>query len=204
MEKYAYIRVSSRDQNVDRQVEAMKKAGIKKSNMFIDKQSGKDFQRENYQKMLRKIKSNDVVYVKSIDRLGRNYDEIIQQWNTITKEKNVDIVVLDFPLLNTQEKINGLTGKFVADLILQILSYVAQIERENIHQRQREGIAIAQEKGVRFGRPRAETPGHFEEVYEKCKANEISIREAARLTQVSNHTFKRWMLDYEKNELLNE
>lgn len=131
MKRYAYIRVSTKDQNVDRQVEAMKKTGIHEKDMFIDKQSGKDFLRENYQRLLRKVQPGDVIYIKSIDRLGRNYDEIIQQWNIITKEKNVDIVVLDFPLLNTQDQVNGLTGKFISDLVLQVLSYVAQVERGN-------------------------------------------------------------------------
>lgn len=156
--KYAYIRVSTKDQNIDRQVEAMKEAGIDKSKMFIDKQSGKDFERKNYKKMLRKLKAGDEVYIKSIDRLGRNYDEIIEQWRILTKDKDVDVSVLDFPLLDTKNKINGLTGKFIADLVLQILSYVAQIERENIRQRQAEGIRIAKEKGVKFGRPVMDIP----------------------------------------------
>lgn len=149
--KYAYIRVSTKDQNIDRQVEAMKEAGI-------DKQSSKDFERKNYKKMLRKLKAGDEVYIKSIDRLGRNYDEIIEQWRILTKDKDVDVSVLDFPLLDTKNKINGLTGKFIADLVLQILSYVAQIERENIRQRQAEGIRIAKEKGVKFGRPVMDIP----------------------------------------------
>lgn len=156
--KYAYIRVSTKDQNIDRQVEAMKEAGIDKSKMFIDKQPGKDFELMNYKKMLRKLKAGDEVYIKSIDRLGRNYDEIIEQWRILTKYKDVDVSVLDFPLLDTKNKINGLTGKFIADLVLQILSYVAQIERENIRQRQAEGIRIAKEKGVKFGRPVMDIP----------------------------------------------
>lgn len=156
--KYAYIRVSTKDQNIDRQVEAMKEAGIDKSKMFIDKQSGKDFELMNYKKMLRKLKADDEVYIKSIDRLGRNYDEIIEQWRILTKDKDVDASVLNFPLLDTKNKINGLTGKFIADLVLQILSYVAQIERENIRQRQAEGIRIAKEKGVKFGRPVMDIP----------------------------------------------
>ena len=145
---YAYIRVSSREQNVARQVEAMLEIGIKKKDMFIDKQSGKDFNREKYQKLLRRLKSTDVVYIKSIDRLGRNYEEIIEQWKVITKEKNADIFVLDFPLLNTTNQVGGVTGKFLADLVLQILSYVAQIERENIKQRQAEGIRVAKRNEI--------------------------------------------------------
>ena len=143
MEKYGYVRVSSKDQNVDRQVVALLEIGIKKENLFIDKQSGKDFDRKEYKKLKRKLKCKDELYIKSIDRLGRNYEEIIKQWHFLTKEKNVEIIVLDFPLLDTRHQVNGLTGKFIADLVLQILSYVAQIERENIKQRQAEGIQIA-------------------------------------------------------------
>lgn len=179
--KYAYIRVSTKDQNIDRQVEAMKEAGIDKSKMFIDKQSGKDFELMNYKKMLRKLKAGDEVYIKSIDRLGRNYDEIIEQWRILTKDKDVDASVLDFPLLDTKNKINGLTGKFIADLVLQILSYVAQIERENIRQRQAEGIRIAKEKGVKFGRPVMEIPENFDSIYQLWENNLISLREAGRM-----------------------
>ena len=174
--KYAYIRVSTKDQNIDRQVEAMKEAGIDKSKMFIDKQSGKDFERKNYKKMLRKLKAGDEVYIKSIDRLGRNYDEIIEQWRILTKDKDVDVSVLDFPLLDTKNKINGLTGKFIADLVLQILSYVAQIERENIRQRQAEGIRIAKEKGVKFGRPVMDIPENFDSIYQLWENNLISLK----------------------------
>lgn len=198
MKKYAYIRVSTRDQNIARQVEAMKEIGIDKKNMFIDKQSGKDFKRKYYQKLLKKVKEGDVIYIKSIDRLGRNYEEIIQQWNIITKSKNVDIIVLDFPLLNTTEQVNGLTGKFISDLVLQILSYVAQVERDNIKQRQREGIKIALEKGVKFGRPRLDRSDTFLETYQLCKEGLISVREAARRNDVCNHTFKKWMMEYEE------
>lgn len=198
MNSYGYIRVSTRDQNIARQVEAMKKEGIEEKKMFIDKQSGKDFNRKNYKKLLKKVKSGDVIFIKSIDRLGRNYEEIIQQWNIITKSKNVDIIVLDFPLLNTTEQVNGLTGKFISDLVLQILSYVAQVERDNIKQRQREGIKIALEKGVKFGRPRLDRPETFLETYQLCKEGSISVREAARRNDVCNHTFKKWMMEYEE------
>lgn len=167
MNTYAYIRVSSRDQNIDRQVEAMKEIGIDENKMYIDKKSGKDFNRESYQRLLKRLKKDDIVYIKSIDRLGRNYDEIIEQWHMITREKEADIIVLDFPLLNTREQVNGLTGKFISDLVLQILSYVAQVERENIKQRQKEGIQIALEKGTKFGRPRKETPDSFDELFQQ-------------------------------------
>lgn len=189
--KYAYIRVSTKDQNIDRQVEAMKEAGIDKSKMFIDKQSGKDFERKNYKKMLRKLKAGDEVYIKSIDRLGRNYDEIIEQWRILTKDKDVDVSVLDFPLLDTKNKINGLTGKFIADLVLQILSYVAQIERENIRQRQAEGIRIAKEKGVKFGRPKAILPPNTIDILDKYINKELTNILAARLIGVSRGTFFR-------------
>lgn len=198
MKKYAYIRVSTRDQKIARQVKAMKEIGIDKKNMFIDKQSGKDFKRNYYQKLLRKVKEGDIIYIKSIDRLGRNYEEIIQQWNIITKSKNVDIIVLDFPLLNTTEQVNGITGKFISDLVLQILSYVAQVERDNIKQRQQEGIKIAIENGVKFGRPRLDRPDTFLETYQLCKEGTISVREAAKRSDVCNHTFKKWMIEYEE------
>lgn len=180
----------------------MKQIGIKDECMFIDYQSGKDFKRKNYKKLLKKVKAGDVIYIKSIDRLGRNYEEIIQQWNYIIKEKNVDMIVLDFPLLNTTQQINGLTGKFICDLVLQVLSYVAEIERENIKQRQQEGIKIALEKGVKFGRPKKEIPDTFEELYSLTVNKEISIREAARRAGVSNHTFTKWMHDYTKQNKL--
>lgn len=138
--KYGYIRVSTKEQNIDRQLTAILKEGIDVKNIYIDKASGKDFNRKKYNRLIKKLKEGDELFIKSIDRLGRNYEEIIQEWNTITKDKKVDIVVLDFPLLDTREKINDLTGKFISDIVLQILSYVAQIERENTHQRQMEGI----------------------------------------------------------------
>ncbi|MEG0591240.1 MAG: recombinase family protein, partial [Lachnospiraceae bacterium] len=159
--EYGYIRVSARDQNTDRQEIAMRELNIPKLKLYTDKQSGKDFERPQYQKLLRQLQAEDVVYIKSIDRLGRNYDEIIEQWRIITKKKMADIVVLDFPLLDTREKGKDLTGRFVADLVLQILSYVAQTERDNIHQRQKEGIAAAKARGVNMGRPKKEIPEDF-------------------------------------------
>lgn len=197
MSNYAYIRVSSREQNVDRQVEAMKQQGISKEKMYIDKQSGKNFDRPQYKKLMKKLCENDILYVKSIDRLGRNYDEIIEQWRYLTKKKKIDIVVLDFPLLDTRQQIHGLTGKFIADLVLQIMSYVAQIERENTKQRQREGIQLAKERGVQFGRPEAKIPEGFEQMYCLWKKQEISKREASRRLKTSHTMFSRWIERYE-------
>lgn len=153
MSTFAYVRVSSRDQNEDRQLIAMQEFGVPKTHIYTDKQSGKDFDRPSYQRLMRRLKPGDLLVIKSIDRLGRNYDEIIQQWREITKRKQVDIAVLDMPLLNTRQGDRDLTGVFISDLVLQILSYVAQTERENIRQRQREGIDAAKRKGVAFGRP---------------------------------------------------
>lgn len=197
MSNYAYIRVSSREQNVARQVEAMKQQGISKEKMYIDKQSGKNFDRPQYKKLMKKLCENDILYVKSIDRLGRNYDEIIEQWRYLTKKKKIDIVVLDFPLLDTRQQIHGLTGKFIADLVLQIMSYVAQIERENTKQRQREGIQLAKERGVQFGRPEAKIPDEFEQMYCLWKKQEISKREASRRLKTSHTVFSRWIERYE-------
>lgn len=196
--EYGYVRVSSKDQNIDRQMAAMKKAGILEKKIYIDKQSGKDFNRPQYKKLMKKLESGDTLYLKSIDRLGRDYDEIIEQWRFLTRTKNIDIVVMDFPLLNTKNPINGITGKFVADLVLQILSYVAQIERENIKQRQAEGIKEAKQKGVRFGRPRLEIPKEFYKVFELWLNDEVSLREASKMLDVSHMTFSRWVKKYIK------
>ena len=179
MNKYGYIRVSSRDQNIARQVEAMLDIGIRKQDMYVDKQSGKDFDRGEYKRLVKKLKAGDELYVKSIDRLGRDYEEIIEQWRYLTKTKDIDIIVLDLDLLDTRKEINGITSKFIADLTLQILSYVAHIERDNTRKRQAEGIRIAKEKGVKFGRPRAEIPPDFEEVLTLWQENKISKREGA-------------------------
>lgn len=162
--KYGYVRVSTREQNIDRQIVAMQKEGLDMKKVYVDKASGKNFNRKKYKHLLRELKEGDELYIKSIDRLGRNYDEIIAEWNRITKEKKADIIVLDFPLLDTREKTENLTGKFISDIVLQILSYVAQIERENTHQRQMEGIQEAKKKGVKFGRPRREKPENFLEI----------------------------------------
>lgn len=193
--QYGYVRVSSKDQNIDRQMTAMEEAGIPTKNIFIDKASGKDFKRSGYLRMLRKLKPGDEVFIKSIDRLGRNYDEIIEQWRKLTKEKEVDLVVLDFPLLDTRNQVNELTGKFIADLVLQVLSYVAQIERENTHVRQMEGIREAKKRGVRFGRPKCEVPEEFEAVANRCRAGELSLRKGANLLGVSHTTLAKWLKD---------
>lgn len=199
---YGYVRVSTKQQKIDRQLTAMESCGIVSKNIYIDKMSGKDFNRPKYLKLLRKLKENDVLYIKSIDRLGRNYTEIIEQWNFLVNKKRVDIVVLDFPLLDTRDKIEGITGKFLSDIILQILSYIAQVEKENTHQRQKEGIREAQKKGIKFGRPKIEIPDNFHEVYSLWKEQEISLRKAGKILGISHHTFKRLVLATENKSLL--
>lgn len=191
--RYGYVRVSTKDQNIARQMSALTDSGIEKKYIYIDKESGKDFNRKNYQRLLKKLKAEDEVYVKSIDRLGRDYDEIIKQWQVITKEKEAHIIVLDFPLLDTRKQEQGLTGKFIADLVLQILSYVAQVERENIHQRQLEGIREAKKRGVAFGRPRKEVPKEFDSVAKEWQGGRLSLREGARLLNTNHMTFERWL-----------
>ena len=188
---YGYIRVSSRDQNEERQVIAMREFGVPEKNLVIDKQSGKDFARPGYRRLLRKLKPNDTLVIKSIDRLGRNYDEVLEQWRLLTKEKQVDIVVLDMPLLDTR-KGRDLIGTLISDIVLQLLSYVAQTEREFIRQRQREGIAAARARGVRFGARPQERPASFSEVAGAWERGEISARESARRLNVSHTTFLRW------------
>ena len=179
MEKrYGYIRVSSRDQNPDRQYLALENAEVNRKNIFIDKISGHDFSRPSYRKMIRKLKKGDVLVVKSIDRLGRNYGEILEQWRYLTKEIGVDIEVLDMPLLNTDLHRENLIGVFILDLVLQILAYVAETERDFIRQRQAEGIAIAKANGIRFGRRKNELPEEFNLYFEMWKKGEISIRKA--------------------------
>lgn len=191
--RYGYVRVSTKEQCVDRQLEALKDKGILQRNIYIDKASGKDFHRKNYKRLFRKLKRDDEIFIKSIDRLGRNYDEIIEQWNKITKEKEANIVILDCPLLDTRNQVNGVTGKFIADLVLQILSYIAQVERENIKQRQSEGIYIAKQKGILFGRPRIEVPENFNAVSQLWQCGKISLRQGAKLLSVSYGTFAKWL-----------
>ncbi|MDO4779036.1 MAG: recombinase family protein [Tissierellia bacterium] len=194
--KYAYIRVSTKEQNIERQLTAMKKENLDIKQIYVDKSSGKDFNRKKYKQLIRKLKEGDELYIKSIDRLGRNYDEIIEEWNRITKEKKADIIVIDFPLLDTREKSENLTGKFLADIVLQILSYVAQIERENTHQRQMEGIMEAKKKGVKFGRPKNNLPDNFYEIATLWKEEKITLREGARRLNISHSTFSRKLREY--------
>ena len=188
-EIYAYIRVSTREQNEDRQLIAMNELQVPKKNIFIDKQSGKDFERPRYKKLIKRLKKDDLLYIKSIDRLGRNYNEIQEQWRILTKEKAVDIVVLDMPLLDTRRG-KDLMGTFLSDIVLQVLSFVAENERVNIRQRQAEGIAAAKAKGVRFGRPPKPLPGNFEEVYRRWEKGEITGTAAARGCRMPLSTFR--------------
>ena len=189
---YGYVRVSTKEQNELRQVLALREAGIADRNIFLDKQSGKDFERQNYKKLIRKIKSGDTLVIKSIDRLGRNYDEILEQWRIIAKEKGTAIVVLDMPLLDTRKNMD-LTGTLIADIVLQLLSYVAQTEREFIRQRQAEGIAAAKLQGVRFGRKPREKPPEYGSLKELWVRGEISAREAARRLGITHRTFLSWV-----------
>ncbi|MBF8970000.1 recombinase family protein [Streptococcus sp. NLN76] len=190
---YGYARVSSRDQNIDRQLRALENNGVRKKNIYVDYVSGKDFNRPAYQKLVKKLKPRDLLIVSSIDRLGRNYRDILEEWHVLTKVKQVDIQVLDLPLLNTRVQNRGLTGQFIADLVLQILSYVSQIERENIRQRQREGIDSARKRGVRFGRPKIPKPPNYQSVKEQWKKSQLSTSEAADLLGISTSTFSRWV-----------
>lgn len=189
---FGYIRVSTKEQCEERQVIALRDFPVQDDNIFMDKLSGKDFNRPQYKRLMRKLKRGDILVVKSIDRLGRNYDEILNQWRIITKEKMADIVVLDMPLLDTRQTGRDLTGTFVADLVLQILSYVAQTERENIRQRQMEGIAAAKRRGVQFGRPRKPVPENFFHVKEQWEKKKINSRQAAKELHIAQDTFLRW------------
>lgn len=190
--EYAYIRVSSRDQNEDRQRIAMLEYGVAPGNIYMDKQSGKDFERPGYRRLLRKLKPGDTVVFKSIDRLGRNYDEILEQWRLLTKQKQVDIIVLDMPLLNTKQG-KDLTGIVIADIVLQLLSYVAQTEREFNRQRQAEGIAAAKSRGVQFGRRKIERPEIYAKIKKAWKAGELTAGQAAEALGVSRTTFFKWI-----------
>lgn len=190
--EYGYIRVSTREQNEQRQLIAMREFGISENRIYMDKQSGKDFARKNYRKLVRRLKRDDTLVVKSIDRLGRNYEEILEQWRLITKEKQAAIVVLDMPLLDTRQS-RDLTGTLIADIVLQLLSYVAQTEREFIRQRQAEGIAAAKRNGVKFGRRPMDRPAAFDGWKRKWLAGEISARGAARQLGVTHSTFLRWV-----------
>ena len=199
MKKYGYVRVSSKDQNPERQVIALKAYDIKETDIFMDKMSGKDFARPQYIKLLKRLRKGDVLVIKSIDRLGRNYGEILEQLRKITKEIGADIQVLDMPLLNTNSMHENLTGVFISDLVLQILAYVAETERSFIKQRQAEGIAAAKNKGVKFGCSRVETPERFEEYFQMWMEGSISTRKAAEELQMSHSTFYRRCRERKKN-----
>ena len=188
MSVYGYIRVSSKDQKEDRQQIALKEVGVELRNIYIDKQSGKDFNRPQYKKMLRKLKKDDLLYIKSIDRLGRNYEEILQQWRFLTKEKGVDIVVLDMPLLDTRRG-KDLMGTFLSDIVLQVLSFVAENERTNIKQRQAEGIAAAKAQGIKFGRPPLPLPDNFYEVHKAWRSKKLTLKQAAEACNMPVGTF---------------
>ncbi|MBQ8616640.1 MAG: recombinase family protein [Oscillospiraceae bacterium] len=194
---YGYVRVSSKDQNEARQMIAMREFGVDEHHICVEKQSGKDFNRPQYKRLIRKIKAGDTLVIKSIDRLGRNYDEIIEQWRIITKEKQAAIVVLDMPLLDTHRG-RDLTGTLIADIVLQLLSYVAQTERELIKRRQAEGIAAAKAQGVRFGPKPMSKPDTFDEFAEAWKRKEISAREAGRRLNVCHKTFLKWVKEKNK------
>lgn len=193
--RYGYVRVSSTDQNEDRQMVAMSEVGVSKENIYIDKMSGKDFERPQYQKLIKKMKPGDVIYVLSIDRLGRNYEEIQNQWHLITKIKNVDICVIDMPLLDTRQG-KDLMGTFIADLVLQILSFVAQSERENIKKRQAEGIAAAKAKGVHLGRPVKPVPKNFEMLVKLWRQKKLTLEEVLKKCDMSGATFYRRVREY--------
>ena len=188
---YAYIRVSTKHQNIDRQYEEIKALDIDDKYIFIDRESGKDFDRTKYQKLIKKLKKDDLLIIKSIDRLGRNYHMILEEWSRITKTIGADIKVLDMPLLDTRIEGKNLVGKFISDIVLQVLSFVAENERTNIKQRQAEGIRIAKEKGVKFGRPKAVLPPNTNEILDKYINKEINNIEAAKLIGISRGTFFR-------------
>lgn len=195
MNKYGYIRVSTKEQNIERQLSALLIENIPFENIFIEKASGKDFDRKVYRNLLKVLKKDDELYIKSIDRLGRNYEEILTEYSYITKVIKSNIIILDFPLLDTRQKTNDITGIFISDLVLQILSYVSQIERENILQRQKEGINEAKKKGIKFGRPKKKIPNNFKVIKDLWLKNEISLRKGATLLNVSPSTFKKWIYE---------
>ena len=195
---YGYIRVSTREQNEDRQLIALRAAAVPEKNMFVDRQSGKDFLRPEYQRMVRKLKKDDLLYVKSIDRLGRNYGEILEQWRVLTKERGIDIVVLDMPLLDTRRG-KDLMGTFLSDIVLQVLSFVAENERTSIRQRQAEGIAAARARGVRFGRPSRPLPENFPQIHRDWRDKKLTLREAADACAMPVGTFYAKAVRLENN-----
>ena len=195
---YGYMRVSSKEQNEDRQKIALTEMGVPENNIYMDKQSGKDFERTQYKRLLRKLNENSVLYIKSIDRLGRNYGELNEQWRIITKEKKADIVVIDMTLLDTRREKN-LLGTFISDVVLALLSYVAENERTNIKQRQAEGIAAAKARGVKFGRPPLPIPENFYQMHKDWRAGKITIEEAAKACNMCPKTFYSKAVKYEKS-----
>lgn len=195
---YGYMRVSSKEKNEDRQKIALTEMGVPENNIYMDKQSGKDFERTQYKRLLRKLNENSVLYIKSIDRLGRNYGELNEQWRIITKEKKADIVVIDMPLLDTRREKN-LLGTFISDVVLALLSYVAENERTNIKQRQAEGIAAAKARGVKFGRPPLPIPENFYQMHKDWRAGKITIEEAAKACNMCPKTFYSKAVKYEKS-----
>ena len=198
---YGYIRVSTKEQNEDRQLLALRDIGIPPDHIFLDKQSGKDFERPAYKRMVRRMKKDDLLYIKSIDRLGRNYEEIQEQWRILTKEKKIDIVVLDMPLLDTRRG-KDLVGTFLSDIVLQVLSFVAENERTTIRQRQAEGIAAAKLRGVKFGRPPRPLPDNFHSVYQRWKKGELTVITAAKELNMPKSTFHYRAKQYENTTLL--
>ena len=196
--KFGYIRVSSKDQNEGRQLEAMKKIGINGRDIYLDKQSGKNFERSNYQLLKRVIRKGDILYIHSLDRFGRNKEEILQEWNDLTKNIEADIVVLDMPLLDTTQYKDSM-GSFIADLVLQILSWMAEEERERIRKRQREGIDLALQNGIQFGRPTVFVSEEFKEVYRKWKAKELTAVKAMEALGFKKTTFYKIVKEYEKD-----
>ena len=188
---YGYARVSTINQHLDRQIDELHKVGLLDSQIYVDKESGKDFNRTNYKKFLKKVKSGDVLFVKSIDRLGRNYNMILDEWRILTKEKDIDIVVIDMPLLDTRIKGKNLVGKFIADVVLQVLSFVAENERETMRQRQEEGIKMAKLRGVRFGRPPTPTPDDFDNIVKLYKEKKITVLNAIEMSGLTRGTFYR-------------
>ena len=197
--KYGYVRVSSTDQNEDRQMLDMQNLGIDDKNIYVDKQSGKDFNRPEYQRLFSALKKGDLLYIKSIDRLGRNYKEIIEQWQMLTKDMEVDVVVIDMPLLDTRTA-KDLLGTFIADLVLQVLSFVAQNERENIKKRQEEGIRAAKLRGVEFGRPIKKAPDNFDVLIKQWKKGKLSADEVAKMCDMSIATFYRRLRETKANK----
>lgn len=187
--QYAYVRVSSTSQSIERQLEEIKKFNILNKNIFVDKESGKDFNRKNYQRLIKKLKKGDCLIIKSIDRLGRNYNGIIEEWSKITKAIGCDIVVIDMPLLDTRDKSDNLMGKFISDIVLQILSFVAENERNFIKQRQAEGIKIAKDKGIKFGRPKKNLPNNYIEIINGYYNETINYKDACKILNISKSSF---------------